>query len=146
MASLKEWNNYFPSRIKKNDNGCFIWQRCHADNGYGLALGTGAHRLSWAMVYGPIRKGLCVCHRCDVKDCVNPDHLFLGTQKDNILDKMAKGRQSRGEKHGRAKISDLDVQKIRVLANLGMTQKEIAKQFGLKQPHISEIIRRVARL
>jgi HNH endonuclease len=68
-------------------------------NGYGHVRWDGrlwlAHRAAWAARHGPIPKGFCVCHRCNVRPCVNPDHLFLGTHKDNMTDKATKAGHER---------------------------------------------------
>ena len=93
-----------PSLEKRfNDNylidittGCWIWMGYLNSGGYGSFYVDGqlrsAHRVSWELHYGPIPEGLNVCHHCDVPGCVNPDHLFVGTQKDNIRDALNKGR------------------------------------------------------
>lgn len=92
---------YVAARIERRsipvtESGCWIWDGYLDSCGYGR---TGfaneqqsAHRVSWKVFRGPIPKGLCVLHRCDVPSCVNPDHLFLGTQIDNIDDMTRKGR------------------------------------------------------
>lgn len=122
--------------------GCWLWAGSVGENGYGRAhsgeYGTarstamGAHRLSWLMHKGPIPDGLQVCHRCDVKACVNPDHLFVGTPLDNIRDCVAKGRARRGrlsgERHGRAKLTEKDVIAIRASNE---PSGVLAKRFGV---------------
>lgn len=100
-----------------------------------------AHRASWLVHRGPIPKGMQVLHRCDVKTCVNPDHLWIGTQKDNIADMMAKGRanntnKSRGEQHHAAKLTWEQVRSIRADKR---TQVVIAEQYGVGQGMISAI-------
>ena len=81
-----------------DDVGCWLWVGRRDSYGYGK-LGkkqTASHRLSWTIHFGPIPSGLCVLHRCDNPPCVNPAHLFLGTQLDNIRDMNAKGRGKAG--------------------------------------------------
>lgn len=95
----------FWSKVRKSD-GCWLWtDKPHAPWGYGR-LGNAingkeikAHRLSWMLHFGPIPDGLGVLHKCDTPLCVRPDHLFLGTQLDNVHDCVAKGRAAGGNGH-----------------------------------------------
>ena len=80
-------------------------------------------------------------HSCDNPRCVNPNHLFLGTQKDNVHDCMDKGRLARGERSGMAKLTDAAVRAIRLSS---LTQVELGKKYGVGQAQISEVIRRNA--
>jgi hypothetical protein len=93
---------FFKIVIPDPMSGCWIWMGAIEDErGYGLvyvgAKRTGAHRYSWQLHNGPIPDGVLVCHRCDVPSCVNPDHLFLGSKKDNYDDSRSKGRAYLGD-------------------------------------------------
>lgn len=83
------------------NSGCWLWLSSVDAGGYGRLYATGrgqmlAHRASYESFVGPIPAGMCVCHKCDVRSCVNPDHLWLGTDADNTADMVRKGRQRRG--------------------------------------------------
>jgi len=102
-----------------------------------------AHRIAWELTNGPIPKKMCVLHSCDNPPCCNPGHLFLGTQADNIRDAFAKGRLSgKGEKNSHARLTELDVAKIRQQFSSGLTKKTIADLWNLKLGHVCDIINR----
>lgn len=89
---VKFWN-----RAIKSD-GCWLWPVVGA-NGYGMFRRRGvwgAHRIAWVYTHGDIPPGMHVCHRCDVPNCINPEHLFLGTHTDNMRDMLSKGRRKAG--------------------------------------------------
>jgi hypothetical protein len=89
----EERREMFWSRAMPEPNtGCWLWTGVIRRDGYGVFSDRAAHRIAYAERHGPIPAGLYVCHRCDVKSCVNPDHLFLGTARENTLDMLAKGR------------------------------------------------------
>jgi hypothetical protein len=99
-----------------------------------------AHRFSWELHFGSIPKGLCVYHKCDMPCCVKPDHLFLGTLKDNSEDMVAKRRNNFGNKHHSAKLSWKNLKRIKRLYASGKSQQEIANEYGVSQVAISYAI------
>ena len=128
--------------VTKGEPGeCWTWDRCVDAKGYGvLRVGKKrkfAHRVSWEAHRGVIPDGLCVCHRCDNPPCTNPEHLFLGTNADNVADMVSKGRQRGGAREGvRTKLTAADVLSIRAD---GRPQRVIAKDYGVSRQSISNI-------
>jgi hypothetical protein len=134
----------FWSKVNKTD-GCWIWTARLDRDGYGRFHPTATtlvlcHRLSWKLNNGPIPIGMCVLHHCDNPACVNPAHLFLGTQADNIDDKVKKGRQSRGENHGRAKITEAQVIEARERHNQGDTFASLSREMGISYHTIWSVV------
>lgn len=125
-------------RYTKCESGCWLWNG-PVSGGYGcVGVGDGsyaAHRLMYLLHVGNIPRGLHVLHRCDTPACVNPAHLFLGTNLLNMQDRNAKGRVAKGEQNGRAKLTMKDVHAIRtdfrpllVIANeYGVTRQQAGK-------------------
>lgn len=144
-------------RVQISDSGCWIWSGARkvcrrGTHRYGWVTFKGkqmsAHRAVWILLHGEIETGKVICHRCDDPGCVNPDHLFIGTQADNVADMIRKGRKWIGsavrKSDGlpvRSKLSDSDVALVRSLRALGARQKEIANKFNVSQSCISNILR-----
>ena len=152
--------------------GCWIWEANRTALGYGrFHLGRktlGAHRVAWALYRGPIPEGLCVLHNCpdgDNPSCVNPAHLWLGTQLDNVRDRHAKGRDGRsggfrhrchrgaenisarspeirqGIRNGNVKISEIDVQVIRACHDKSRAvRRRLAETLGVDKETVRRII------
>lgn len=147
----------FWSRADTSNTGCWEWQRGRNKNGYGRFMGSYAHRIAYRLAHGLIAPGMKVCHTCDNPPCVNPAHLFLGTDKDNMADCRRKGRfrkpptgvtvsparRARGERVGGSRLTANVVAEIRrAHPAWGGTQAELAAQFGVSQTTIWNIIHR----
>jgi hypothetical protein len=138
-------NERFWSKVAKSD-GCWEWTAARLPAGYGKfckgKAGAGwvlAHRASWQMEHGDIPSGVVVCHRCDNRRCVRPEHLFLGTQLDNVRDCVAKGRSSRGERSGTALLTLDSVRTIRTALAAGERHHDIASRFGVARQTVTNI-------
>lgn len=135
----------FWSKVKKTPS-CWLWTGS-TRLGYGRVKQGGkllsAHRVSWELTQGQVPGGLCVLHRCDVRNCVNPRHLFLGTEVDNRRDCIRKGRAvfRKGATHPSTKLTPKTAAQIRVDYRMGYYQVEIARKFNLSQTHVSRVIR-----
>jgi hypothetical protein len=143
----------FNEKWKLSSNGCWEWIGVanrygnFSSQAMGFRDGISAHRASWILHKGPIPRSMFVLHRCDNKQCVNPEHLFLGTQSDNMKDKFLKGRQSphlppvlTGQNNKSAKLCEEDVRRMRELRNSGLTFVELGKQFGVSNTTAHRIV------
>lgn len=133
----------------RGPDDCWLWTASISDFGYGrIGIdGVGgvalAHRFSYELAKGPIHGDLLVCHQCDVPACVNPAHLFLGTHGDNSADMASKGRQTRGEKNPRAKLTEAAVRDIRARHASGSASiRQLANGHAVSEGAIDSIVRR----
>ncbi len=131
---------------------CWTWKGHASDRGYGIIdlkhyefpeSTVLVHRLVYSICVEPIPDGLCVLHRCDNPPCCRPEHLFLGTNLDNIADKMAKGRHRspKGENHGSHKLTAELVMTIRRRAAAGESYASIARDLGFSATQVSAVAR-----
>lgn len=127
------------------NSGCSLWMGSVWSDGYGSFAKDRAHRVSWRLHRGPIPQGMCVCHKCDIRSCVNPDHLFLGTQADNMADRESKGRGVRlvGDRNPRSKLTD--AQRFMIVSD-SRSYSKIASDFGVSKMLVGRIKRSNADL
>ena len=154
--------DYIASRSEPDLNsGCWIWSLAHFNNGYGAVSNRGerlAHRMSYRAFVGPIPDGAFVCHKCDTPSCVNPSHLFTGSQSENMRDMVRKGRHGlsnnphksalcgnriqrlSGSKAPRAALSGAQVKSIRSRASSGEGLAEMAMEYGVSRETIRRVV------
>lgn len=128
------------------NSGCWLFTGAVHRDGYGCINVSGkrkawAHRVAWQVAHGPIPTGKLVCHTCDVRCCVNPDHLFIGTNDDNVNDMLRKQRHARGERNGLSKLTENAVAEIRALYASRTPGKkwglaELSRKHGVRQTTI----------
>ena len=137
-VSLPLADKFWP-KVHKTES-CWIWTAAQGPNGYGefnhQKKHMQAHRVSWALHFGAIPAGLRVLHRCDNRLCVRPDHLFLGTAKDNTTDMLQKEREARGKMLPQAKLTAADIPIIRTSSDSGDV---LAARYGVSKSTISMI-------
>ena len=160
------------AKIVVRESGCHEWTGCVEKDGYGRiaieairkedgkisVVKMRANRLAYELAYGPIPDGMLVCHTCDNRRCVNPEHLFLGTPADNSADMARKGRAASGERNGNSrskgnaatgerngnsKLTDKERVMIENLKESGMLQREVAEMFGVSKGNIGRIWRKI---
>jgi hypothetical protein len=170
----------FWSKVDKSDNGCWEWLGSRFNGRYGqfsfvrrvegVKTSLLSHRVAWTLTYGPIPPNTFVCHHCDNPICVRPDHLFLGSAKDNTQDAVEKGRVAhgtrhwsrtqperfaetrapflasrvhyRGEQHGRARLNWNQVREIRQRYAAGdETYASLGREFGVSDANVRAIVK-----
>lgn len=147
--TLEEGYNKF---VIKNKDGCWGWSGCKANPGYGQFRHGGkrerAHRASWIIHFGSMPDGMCVLHKCDNRECSKPEHLFLGTNLDNIKDMISKNRHptlgKSGEENHKSKLNEDIVRQIRALMEIEKShrynrRKQIAAIFDIHPGTVSSI-------
>lgn len=158
MYDLKIYNK-LTEKINKIDNGCWEFNHSLNNKGYGRISckfesdpkikNYYAHRAMWISIYGPEFEKPFVCHRCDNPKCINPKHLFLGNNSDNMLDCNKKGRANRelavlkyrGENHPRATITEKIAIEIKELFKNGMRFCDISKKYGIHKNTVLRLCR-----
>lgn len=149
--SFRELPKRFLDKIGAPDNrGCRNWIAAKFSTGYGAFQYEGrprrAHRIIWEFSHGPIPNGLFVLHKCDNPACVNIEHLWLGSNQENMDDKVSKGRQTRngggpfGEMNKNAKLTAGDILQIRAARAAGVNQYHLADKYGVSQTTICRIV------
>lgn len=146
---LRFWNKV----QKRSEKECWEWTAKKFPDGYGKfwfnEKSMRAHRISWMIHFGEIPNGLLVCHSCDNPACVNPNHLWLGTNQENLIDAVKKGRCKGGfvgkfgENHPNTTLNQQQVDEIRILyQDKHLPQSRLSKMFFVSQGTISHIINR----
>jgi len=133
-------------RSVRDECGCLLWQGAVTKKGHGKLNVSGrtttTHRVAWVEAYGHINDDGCVLHKCDVPNCIEPTHLFLGTVADNNLDMVTKRRHAFGHKNGKSKFTDWRVQVVRAAYKGGVPICELARRLPVSQSTLSALIAR----
>lgn len=130
---------------KSEPGGCWVWSGARREHGYGqfsVVAGTTpvrAHRFSWELVNGKIPAGMVVCHKCDNPPCVNPDHLFLGTKRDNTLDAMRKGRLKWPDVRGKNPNAKITASQALEIRSANGRHIDIARLYGISPSSVGQI-------
>ena len=151
MGGIKTFEQRLEGKWREDENGCHIWTGTKNGDGYGeLRFGKHirkVHRLRYAHTYGPIPEWLLCCHKCNVKACINPEHIYLGTDQQNADDSKRAGThliKRRGTDHHNTTLGEADVLEIRRLYAAGSrtTRAELARLFNVTTATIGNIVNR----
>jgi hypothetical protein len=136
------WNRVWPGPLQK----CWIWKGTIGGKGYGKFCknkkNNFAHRVSYTIHFGKIPDNKCVLHTCDNRACVNPLHLWLGTNADNMADRNAKGRQAKGETQGLSRLTSKIVSKCRAEHKRGASASFLARKYGVHSSTMLDVVTR----
>lgn len=148
LQRFKTKDERFWEKVNKTET-CYMWIGTIAPSGYGEITINGkcirAHRLSYGLFKGPIPKGLFVLHTCDNPSCVRPEHLWLGTQKQNMQDMLSKGRANKaiGENNGMVKLTEKEVLEIRCKHAAGISKNQLEVEYNVGRRCITKIIKNI---
>lgn len=146
LSIARPVNERFWKNVRKEEDGCWEWTGTIDSKGYGMISIKGlyhrAHRYSWSLHNErPAPSDMDVCHACDNRPCVRPDHLFLGTRSDNLMDMQRKGRGQRGETHHNSKLNEVAVRVIRYAYSKGVTIRRLATLHHVTDGAISNVVK-----
>lgn len=139
VSKINDIDNILKRVNKDGPGGCWIWlgRKCKAGYGY-LTISRKrwrVHRIVYSLVKGEIATGMLVCHKCDNRICCNPDHMFIGTDRDNAIDCLKKNRS------GRTKLKIEQVEEIKYKAQYGIPYKQLSVEFGVSCVQIKRIVK-----
>lgn len=152
-SGLSVIERFWANVDKSDESSCWLWKGPLNNKGYGMfnvkweGADTSkwksflAHRFSWLLERGPIIDDICILHHCDTPPCINPWHLFDGTQADNALDKVSKGRQRSGETVPNGKLTLEQARQIKTMLASEVKQKDIASALGVNLWLVKDISR-----
>lgn len=145
-----EIDRFMAKVVPVTESGCWLWIGAYQGAGYGhFGIGSQtdgtrktvlAHRYAYEHFVGQIPEGMFLCHKCDVRCCVNPAHIFVGTNRDNIQDAHNKGRYPVGRK-----FTSGDIREMHLASRRGETQRTIAARFSADQSYVSQVLRGIRR-
>ena len=145
---MRAASEFWECAVVGEADSCWLWQRGKTAGGYGQVQWDGrveyAHRVAFALHFGHWPTGV-LRHECDTPACINPRHVLDGTQRENMQDKLAKGRANmpRGESHGHSKLTEADVVAIRLrYAEGGRSHRQLAPVFGVSHRTIGDVVNR----
>lgn len=146
---MYEINDEIKEKFYKYTDKNWKWVGGKSKNGYGHLWYKGktlsSHKISYLIHKGEVPAGMCVLHSCDTKDCVNPEHLHLGTRADNNRERAERGRNrnQNGEKNNGSKLTRKQVLEIRKRHKNGAIQRQLSKEYGVSPCQINLIVKRI---